>query len=239
MTNVDVDAAAVGVEEIYRRVFEAIVDHRLLPGTQLKEDILCDIYGVGRTRVRKVLTRLAADNIVDLLPHRGAFVAHPSVDEAKEVFRGRRVIEGHLVHAAAQTGGTTRTGGTAARKILRRHLELERTAREQGQQSAAIRLCGQFHLVLADLADSPIMRRFLRELVSRTSLIVAIYEAQNAESCEMDEHKALAEAVISGRAEQAEALMTTHLDGIERRLNLQPPKTRQEDIREALTAGSL
>lgn len=233
MANEGLGTVAGGVEEIYRSVFDAIVDHRLLPGTQLKEDILCDIYGVGRTRIRKVLSRLAADNIVDLLPNRGAFVAHPTVDQAKEVFRARRVIEGHLIRAAAQSDGVS------ARKILRRHLELEQGAREQEQQSTAIRLCGHFHLVLADLADSPLMSRFLRELVSRTSLIVAVYEAQNAEGCEMDEHKALAEAVISGRAADAEALMTAHLDGIERRLNLQPPMTRQEDLREALTSRSL
>ena len=225
-----VDASIGDTEAIYQSVFEAIVDHRLLPGTQLKEDILCDIYKVGRTRIRKVLSRLAADNIVDLLPHRGAFVAHPSVAEAKEVFRARGIIETHLVRAAAESGSDR------ARKILNAHLRLEQLARAQGQQSEAIRLCGHFHLVLAELADSPIMSRFLRELVSRTSLIVAIYEAQHAASCEVDEHQALAKAVISGDPERAAELMTSHLDGIEGRLSLQPPAERQQDMRSALTA---
>jgi DNA-binding GntR family transcriptional regulator len=226
----EAEAAAGDTEEIYRSVFEAIVDHRLLPGTQLKEDVLCEIFKVGRTRIRKVLARLAADNIVDLFPHRGAFVAHPTVEEAKEVFRARRVVEAHLVRAAAENRSD------AARSALRRHIGLEQEARESGHQSAAIRLCGDFHLILADLAKSPIMGRFLLELVSRTSLIVAIYESHDTTSCEMDEHKALAKAVISGQADRAAELMMAHLDGIEGRLNLHPPKKIQLDIQEALTA---
>lgn len=217
-------------DAIYRRVFQAIVDHKLLPGTQLKEDILCDIYGVGRTRIRKVLSRLAGDHIVDLVPNRGAFVASPSVDEAREVFRVRRLIEGHLVAEAANDPHTR------VRAMLLAHLDRERAARESGDQLRTIRLCGNFHLLLGEVAHSPILGRFLRELVSRTSLIVAIYGVSQRGNCEMDEHSALAQAVIEGRAADAVAIMTDHLTGIENSLDLSDPDERQPDIRMALAS---
>ena len=43
--------------QIYRRIFDAIVDHKLLPGTHLKEDELCELVGVGRSRLRTALAQ--------------------------------------------------------------------------------------------------------------------------------------------------------------------------------------
>lgn len=73
-------------EQIRRRIFDAIVDHRMAPGTHLKEDVLCEVFGIGRTRVRAVRARLAADHVVDLVTNRGAFISMPTIEEAREVF---------------------------------------------------------------------------------------------------------------------------------------------------------
>jgi DNA-binding GntR family transcriptional regulator len=175
-------------DQIYARVFEAIVDHRLLPGTHLKEDELCEIFEIGRTRLRAILSRLSADHIVELVANRGAFVSKPTIEEAREVFRARRLIEGHLVRRAAENPTEK------VRTALMRHLGHEHAAREAGDQSIVIRRCGKFHQVLGEQAESPIMARFLRELIARSALIVAIYEAKAPKDCEMDEHRALTES---------------------------------------------
>ena len=174
-------------DQIYARVFEAIVDHRLMPGTHLKEDELCDIFGIGRTRIRAILSRLAADHVVELVANRGAFVSKPTIAEAREVFRARRLIEGHLVRRAAENPNDS------IRQALKHHLCREEAARAAGDPSVVIKRCGKFHQVIGDLAESPIVARFLRELIARSSLIVAIYEARPPEECEMDEHRALTE----------------------------------------------
>jgi DNA-binding GntR family transcriptional regulator len=215
-------------DQIYARVFEAIVDHRLMPGTHLKEDELCEIFGIGRTRLRAILSRLSADHIVELVANRGAFVSKPTIDEAREVFRARRLIEGHLVRRAAENPTEK------VRVALMRHLGLELAAREAGDQSIVIRRCGKFHQVLGEQAESPIMARFLRELIARSSLIVAIYEAKAPEECEMDEHRALTELVLASRADAAVELMERHLHGIEERLDLQPRRQAHEDLRTTL-----
>lgn len=218
-------------DEVYARIFDAIVDHRLLPGTHLKEDVLCEVFGIGRTRLRAILSRLAADHVIELHANRGAFVCKPTIDEAREVFRARRVIEGYLVRRAAENPQDV------LRNALKRHLADEQAARDAGDQSVVIKRCGDYHQVLANHAQSPIMARFLRELVARSALIVAIYEIQHPESCEIDEHRLLSELIMAGKADEAGKLMEDHLTGIENRLDLQPRQDIGDDLRTMLSAA--
>ena len=216
-------------DEIYAKIFEVIVDHKLLPGTHLKEEVLCDVYNVGRTRIRAVLARLAQDHVIELVANRGAFVCNPSAEEAREVFRARRLIEGHLVRLAAESGDEN------LRRALEAHIREEQEAHDTGAQGVVIKRCGNFHQVLADKAGSPILARFLHELIARSSLIVAIYEARPGGDCELEEHKKLAELVTAGRADEAVELMNAHLSGIEARLDLDPVKKMDDDLRRTLS----
>jgi DNA-binding GntR family transcriptional regulator len=88
---------SVSDEEIYQGLIQAIVDQRLLPGTKLVEDKLGQVFGVSRTRIRQVLIRLAQEQIVTLQPNKGASIVEPSVEEAREVFEARNVVEAVLV----------------------------------------------------------------------------------------------------------------------------------------------
>jgi DNA-binding GntR family transcriptional regulator len=83
--------------QVYEQIWSAIIDNSLPPATRLVEERLCEIFGVGRTRLRQVLQRLAHERVVTLMPNRGAMVAKPSVREAKEVFTARRVLEAGTV----------------------------------------------------------------------------------------------------------------------------------------------
>ena len=215
-------------DRIYAHIFDAIVDHRLLPGTHLKEDELCEIFGIGRTRIRTILSRLAADHVIDLVSNRGAFVARPSVAEAREVFRARRLIEGHLIRRAAEKRDPR------MRAALCDHLHDEQAARDAGDISRVIRRCGRFHQVLADHADSSILARFVRELIARSSLIIAVYEAETPDECEVNEHRELSDMVLAGQADAAAGLMDRHLAGIEDRLILEPDSKTQSELKDSL-----
>ena len=89
-------------ERIYRAVVNAVMSHRLPPGTRLGEAEFCDLYGVSRTTVRKALQRLAHDHIIELRPNRGAVVASPSPKEARDVFAARRALEREIVPLVVQ-----------------------------------------------------------------------------------------------------------------------------------------
>src|SRR5512134_1792214 len=92
-------------DDIVRRVTAAITEHRLRPGTKLGEESLGEVFGVSRTKVREALFQLAKLKLVTLLPARGAFVAQPTVREAREVFGARRILE----HAVAANDGWARS----------------------------------------------------------------------------------------------------------------------------------
>ncbi len=203
-----------GREAVYAEVCEAIVDHRLPPGTKLSEDALGEAFGVGRTVVRKALFRLAHEKIVRLRPNRGAVVASPSRDEARDVFETRRVLEASVVGRLTDRL-TPRDLGA-----LRALVVEERDAYERGERRGWIRLSGEFHVRLAELAGNAVAADFLKELVSRTSLIIALYESPGAEACSIDEHLALLSVLEAGDASAASALMDDHLGACEDRLDL-------------------
>ncbi len=221
---------------IYDRIWGAIVDRALPPGTHLKEEELCDIFGVGRTRIRNVFLQLAHDHLVDLVPNSGAHVAQPTVREARQVFEARRIIECHLVRELASEMTVDQ------RRLLEQHVTKEKRAEKSGNFSQRIRLSGEFHLLLARIVDNPVLGDFLRELVSRTSLIIAAYERRNSgpngakghPPC--DGHMALIEAVASGDAERACESMVRHLEGIEGQLDLEPSPDGAIDLRKVLLA---
>src|SRR5262252_5505732 len=95
--------AAPTPDEIYERVVSAIFEHRLAPGTKLGEDRLALIFGVSRSRIRPALARLAHEKLVRLEPNRGAFIAAPTPEEAREIFEARRLIEPGIVRRLAKT----------------------------------------------------------------------------------------------------------------------------------------
>jgi DNA-binding GntR family transcriptional regulator len=214
--------------QIYERIYSAIIEQRLAPGTKLGEESLCELFGVSRSRIRKVLYRLGNESVVMLVPNRGAFVARPSVLEAREVFATRRLLEAEVVRGLAH--------GLAAADASRlaRHVEFEREAHARHDRRASIRLSGEFHLLLAELAGNRVIERFLRDLVSRTSLIIAVYEAPGRSCCSFDEHAALIEAIGGGRAEAAVEGMRAHLCGIESRLMLERPPSGAADLKSIL-----
>lgn len=216
-------------DEIYDRIYVAILEHRLHPGTKLVEERLAKIFGASRARIRDVLSRLAHEQIVELFPQRGAFVAKPSIEQALDVFEARRLIEPAVLRRLIGM----LTPERLAR--LRQHHSLEQDARRRDDQRSIVRLSGEFHTLLADLAGNSALARQMRELSTLTCLIIVLYDAPTASSCLADEHAEIVEAISARDAERAEALMLEHLEHIERSLKLEPA-TSEADL-EAIFAS--
>ena len=201
-------------DEIVGRIFEAIIDQRLAPGTKLSEAALCEAFGVGRMRIRQSLLLLASREVVELLPNRGAFVASPSAEQAREVFEARLMIEPDVARLAAERATDENL------KMLERHLRLEHEAHHSGKRRDAIRLSGQFHVLLAEIADNAVALRMVKELVTRTSLIIGIFGSPGVSNCRDDDHDEIFQAFRSRRGDLALQLMADHLRHIEEHLEL-------------------
>ena len=224
------DVVALTENGIYEQMVAAILDHRLPPGTKLVEDRLATAFGVSRTRIRPVLVRLANEQIVTLTPNRGATVAQPTESEAREVFEVRRLIEPFLIEyfivAARGTDIDTLTQCIAN----------DEAARRSGDMRRAVRASGNFHLHIASASGHQTLVRILRELVSRTSLILMTYstshtsEASHAAGCRCQEHRALLDAIRLRDQREASRLMREHLLQLESQLRFTPPATEAPDL---------
>jgi len=214
---------SVDMAEVHERIWSAIVDHRLPPGTRLVEGELCAIFGVGRTRIRQVLQRLAHERIVTLVRNRGAMVSRPSVREARELFAARRLIEAHVVETFIKS---------ATRKDLKRlreHVAREGQAWYDNDRRASLKLSGEFHLLLAEASGNRVLLEVLRDLVSRSSLIIAVYQSPGVSPCPPDAHRELT-ATLERRESVAIKLMIRHLDQVLADLMLEPRNAGGVDL---------
>ncbi len=203
-----------GVDAIAEKISTAILEHRLAPGTKLGEDRLASIFNTNRAKIREVLARLAHEQIVELVPQRGAHVAKPTIEQARDVFEARRLIEPGVLRRLIGTIDDFKM------QRLRRHIELEADARQRGDERASVRGSGEFHRSLAELAGNSALARTMRELSTLTCLIISLYDAPTATSCRADEHEEIVEAIKRKDARKAEALMLHHLDHIQESLKL-------------------
>lgn len=199
---------------IYERILNAVMEHRLIPGTKLVEEKLAGVFQVNRTRIREVLARLAYEGVVTTIPNRGAFIASPSVEEARHIFQARRILEPALIRSLVAKADTQQF------QRLHAHVGEERAAREAGDKRAVIRLSGEFHLLIAQMVASPPLVKLMRELSSLTCLIILLYDSPNVPACPNHEHTEIIHAMEQGQVDQAITLMLGHLDHIEATLDL-------------------
>ncbi|OOY08783.1 GntR family transcriptional regulator [Thioclava sp. DLFJ5-1] len=208
----------------------AIHEHRLMPGTKLSEEELGEIYGVSRTIIRAALQRLAHDRLVELKRNRGAYVAQPTVREAREVFEARALLEPRTARSAAER---ITEDDLAA---LQRHIDEEHAAIDEGEAGRALFLSGQFHLEIARIADQATITEFITQLVARSSLIIALYWHRRGALCESHAHHALMRAFAERDADLAEELMKNHLLDLLSSLDLRNRTSAPASLREALGA---
>lgn len=206
----------------------AIHEHRLTPGMKLNEDEVGEVFDAGRTIVRSALQMLSHAQLVTIEPNRGAFVTRPSVREAREVFEARALLEPRTAHSAALRA----TPADIA--ALRAHAEQEHAALHAGEDGRALMLSGQFHVEIARIADQATIAEFIRQLISRSSLVVALYWRRRTAMCESHAHDALLNALAAGDAPRAEDLMKGHLVDLLSLLDLQDQPPKPPSLREAL-----
>jgi DNA-binding GntR family transcriptional regulator len=204
------------------------VEHRLHPGTKLAEQKLADHFGVSRTLIRQALFQLVQKRLIRMEPARGAFVATPSSDEARQVFAVRRMIEIEM------TRNFVRTVTPAQIKALKEHVAEEKAAVSRGDVPGRTDLLGDFHVRMAELMGNQVLAQILSELISRCALITLMYQSTNAAEHSAEEHSEILKAIIAKDEKLAVKLMDEHLTNVEEGLALDR-KVPSNDIAMALS----
>lgn len=211
------DGERITDQDIVEQVRHAVLMQRLPPGTRLPEVTLCEVFGVSRSVVRKALTRLASNHVVDQRPNQVCRVRAPSVEETRETFAARRLVEGEVV---ALLAGTL---SDSAIESFQQLACLEIEAYEKGDESARIEHSLSLHFKLAKLSPNRVLGNMLTDLVLRTSIVVALYKSPSLASCYLQgDHVSLLGLLGDGDTQGARLALHRHLDNLEALLELSP-----------------
>nr|WP_163503330.1 GntR family transcriptional regulator [Halomonas socia] len=211
-------------QHIVERIRQAVLMQRLPPNTRLPEVALGEIFGVSRSVVRKALTRLAADHVITQQPNQVARVSAPSVDETREIFAARRLVEGEVVALLALEPAAS----WSAR--LSELCEAEVAAHARSDEAQRIEHSLTLHHTLAEHSPNRILGTMLTDLILRTSIVIALYKHAGLASCYLEgDHPRLCDALASGDSDAARAAVHAHLDSLEALLDLRP-QTAQIDL---------
>lgn len=216
------------VEQMAERIWLSIADRRLRPGARLKETELAEVFGVSRARVRQVLALLEREGLVVIESNKGAVVAKPSVTDAEDIFHIRSTVEQRILERLmAQLD-------SAKLVEMFEHVAKERIANNNNNQRDIIKLSGGFHVMLAEMAEAEFLSGMMRDLVSRTSLIMAAFRDSNMHNCGPDEHEQILLHLKSGDLDAAKQAMVDHLRHVESALNLMQDRAPPKSLRDAL-----
>ncbi len=219
--------SSTATRSIVDALTKAIVEHRLHPGTKLAEQKLADHFGVSRTLIRQALFQLVQKRLIRMEPARGAFVATPSSDEARQVFSVRRMIEVEMMRSFV------RNVTPAQIKALKEHVTEEKAAVNRGDVPGRTDLLGDFHVRIAELMGNQVLAQILSELISRCALITLMYQSTNAAEHSAEEHSEILKAIAAKDEALAVKLMDDHLRNVEEGLALDR-KVPSNDIAMAL-----
>lgn len=209
MTPPPSSSTSSATRDIVAALTKAIVEHRLAPGTKLSEQKVADHFGVSRTLVRQALFQLAQKRLIRLEPARGAFVATPSVAEAKQVFAVRRMLEAEMTRAFIRDVTPARI------KSLKQHVAREKRALALDDVSGRTDLLGDFHVCMAELMGNEVLAQMLVDLISRCALITLMYQSASAAEHSHAEHAAIVKALAARDEALALRLMDEHLQHVQ------------------------
>ena len=215
-------------DRVFNAVLNAILDHRLAPGTKLVERDLSELLGVSRGAVRAALARLGHSLLVELRPNRGAVIANPSANETRDVFEARRVIESAVVQGLARS--------VTAKQLaeLRGFVVEEQKAYERGDRRTGQRLSIRFHKLLSELAGNTALDRFMEHLICRTPLLTLAHKGSRLAYCGADEHREIVDALARRDPVLAVRRITAHLGNLHKQLHVEEEPGPAASLSEAL-----
>jgi len=188
----------------YRKVREAILSGKHLPGEALYEVHLAERYGMSRTPVREALQVLAREGFVDALPRRGFLVPRWSLQDLRELYELREALEGFATACAAQH---------ATPEDIKQIGKLVDDYAVADEWQALLHLGDEFHNKIIACGRNARLIRTLDSLKAQISMTrgTQLRDLQRRRDESIDEHRAILDAIIKHDAELAEQKARTHI----------------------------
>lgn len=193
---------------------EAIVDGRLEPGARLKEENLATELGISRTPIREALLLLQSEGLVEAFPNRGAFVRSYEIDELRDLYELRALLEGHAARRAAERISDERI--EELRASCGRFDALVRRADPPNLETVQelVRENLLFHSTILTAADNERLAGMVRQVVAVPLVYQSyIWYSPDQARASAHAHHQLVHAFEQRDAEGAELLMRVHVQG--------------------------
>ena len=196
-------------ERAYVLIRDQIVTLKLAPGAVIEEAHLRQELGLGRTPIREALQRLAHENLVTFVPHRGTFVCDINLTDLHRLTEVRVEMEGYAARLAAERGSA---GDRAAMEALMQELETI----DESDAHTLIRLDQRIHRQVYRATRNPFLQAMLEESFNLSLRIWFLGLDRGVRLKEaVEEHRQLLDAIVSRDARKAEAVMRQHITGFE------------------------
>jgi DNA-binding GntR family transcriptional regulator len=199
-------------QQVYELLKEQILTGTFTPGQRLSINAIAKQLDISVTPVRDALRRLAADELVTMLPRRGTFVAEFNRQGVRETFQARRIIEGASAEKLDRISDQT----------IRRMEEIvdQQDSLRDGTRfvnyEAHITLETEFHRHLVDLLGNERIARFYGELRWPMQLIRGLFYTNNVRADRtVTEHRAIVKAMKEKDTEKLKRAILEHLDNVE------------------------
>jgi DNA-binding GntR family transcriptional regulator len=206
------DAARSQSESAYLRIRDRIVSLDMPPGSVVEEARLREELEIGRTPIREALQRLALENLVKSIPHRGTFVTDVNITDLARITEVRVVLEAHAARLAAERiGPADRAGIQDLLDVLE--------AGGATDQRELMRLDQRIHRQIYRAARNSFLESTLERYLNlslRLWYLVLDHEVRLREA--VVEHVELLRAVLAGDGSRAEDSMRRHVAGFEREI---------------------
>lgn len=196
-----------GREKAYAYLKETVLTDPAMRGEFLSEQEVADRIGVSRTPIREALLLLAAEDLVELVPKRGARVAPLSGREITELMELRGIVERYAAERVIATDSRPLTELNAL-------LERQRALTGPAQAREFIAVDQQFHMTLVSAVGNGLLERHYEGLRGRQvrAGVVALFNARNRQDAVLQEHRAILDALTAGDAAAACAAIDGHLE---------------------------
>ena len=150
---------------VARKLREAIMSGNLKPGQRLVERELCEMMGVSRPSIREALRLLEADGLVNTVPHRGPMVSTISLEEARQLYAARAVLEGFAGRECA------RLHDPAVVRKIGEALGRLKVALAESDMIAVLEAKTDFYAALIGGCQNAFIERMLKPLHDRITLL--------------------------------------------------------------------
>jgi len=206
------------VEQVYASLKNAIITGRIAPGTWLYEEPLTKALGVSRTPLREAFNRLKSDGLIEVIPHRGAFVVELDAEDIDNLLEAREVIETAFFMRAAISFKRAELLDIR-QALMRAHSQLQnrrgKAARQRALQ-AYLRIDRDLHDRMIEASGNKYWIKLYYDLRERIELCgYQVSQLPHRFSTIVKEHLELIEAILAGDLAQGRRCLRSHIRNVQ------------------------